>query len=354
MSPIEKRKLLEQMPSPFPPMSGPAILPTFPPMSIPRPSPVKRPPIQYPRMPPQPAPQPPAGGIADLFAALQGGGNSSLYDQMAPPPAQAGQSPYADFQYLLDTPVDQRGFGYVPPPVTEDSVVGGGINPQLPRNNLGDDMVFPEMGQQLPNDVPIAVEMPHPELPVELQGLGVMVADPMSQLPPKPMAPAPYDDSGPIRGGRFGRRFSPLMGPDIQARIDEMKAKVEANKTGAVANPAATLSDEELLALRERIGNLNLGSFGNFNLGNFNTPEQSVEPMAATEGVAAVTPEVLMAQMPSNPFMGGFDREALMARIEAMQAQNGGNTLNTRAPAPATMPRNLPMMGVNSMFRGRR
>tara|TARA_R110001606_G_scaffold131831_1_gene267810 strand:+ start:131 stop:592 length:462 start_codon:yes stop_codon:yes gene_type:complete len=153
----------------------------------------------------------------------------------------------------------------------------------------------------------------------------------------------------------------------MQARIDEMRAKVEANKTAPAASPAMTLSPEQLADLQERIGSLDLGSFGNFNLGNFNIPAQAVEPVAAPAVAPAVTPEALMAQMPNNPFIGNFDREALMARIEAMRAQNapakmagprtisdGGRTIKTGAPAPAAMPRNRPMMGVNSMLRGRR
>ena len=399
-------------------------------------------------MPPQaPLPQQPraqAGGIADLFAALQGGGNSSLYDQMAPPPAEAGPSPYADFQYLLDTPVDQRGFGYVPPvdeaygvdlavypsdidtrtpeelnepmdifdepvtvpaPVPEimevtvpETIVSDPIIPDgtpIIPDGLGDDIQYPDPVLEPIIDDFIVPErlMPNPIETGPVRGgpapipvipptgpVGPIINEYPDGFPlPKPMAPAPYDDSGPIRGEPRGRRFSPLIGPDMQARIDEMKAKVEANKAETVANPAVTLSDEELSALRERIGNLDLGSFGDFNLGNFNIPAQAVEPVAApavapaVEPVAApavapaVTPEALMAQMPNNPFIGNFDREALMARIEAMRAQNapakmagprtisdGGRTIKTGAPAPAAMPRNRPMMGVNSMLRGRR
>ena len=376
-------------------------------------------------MPPQaPLPQQPraqAGGIADLFAALQGGGNSSLYDQMAPPPTEAGPSPYADFQYLLDTPVDQRGFGYVPPvdeaygvdlgpidpsdietrtpeepsepmdifdepvtvsaPVPEimevtvpETIVSDPIIPDgtpIIPDNLGDDIQYPDPVLEPIIDDFIVPERLMPN-PIETGPVrGGPAPQPVIPQSPKPMAPAPYDDSGPIRGEPRGRRFSPLIGPDMQARIDEMKAKVEANKAETVANPAVTLSDEELSALRERIGNLDLGSFGDFNLGNFNIPAQAVEPVAApaVEPVAApaVTPEALMAQMPNNPFIGNFDREALMARIEAMRAQNapakmagprtisdGGRTIKTGAPAPAAMPRNRPMMGVNSMLRGRR
>ena len=372
-------------------------------------------------MPPQaPLPQQPraqAGGIADLFAALQGGGNSSLYDQMAPPPAEAGPSPYADFQYLLDTPVDQRGFGYVPPvdeaygvdlgpidpsdietrtpeelnepmdifdepvtvsaPVPEimevtvpETIVSDPIIPDgtpIIPDNLGDDIQYPDPVLEPIIDDFIVPERLMPN-PIETGPVrGGPAPQPVIPQSPKPMAPAPYDDSGPIRGEPRGRRFSPLIGPDMQARIDEMKAKVEANKAETVANPAVTLSDEELSALRERIGNLDLGSFGDFNLGNFNIPAQAVEPVAAPAVAPAVTPEALMAQMPNNPFIGNFDREALMARIEAMRAQNapakmagprtisdGGRTIKTGAPAPAAMPRNRPMMGVNSMLRGRR
>ena len=137
----------------------------------------------------------------------------------------------------------------------------------------------------------------------------------------------------------------------MQARIDEMRAKVEANKTAPAASPAMTLSPEQLAALQERIGSLDLGSFGDFNLGNFNIPAQAVEPVAAPAVAPAVTPEALMAQMPNNPFIGNFDREALMARIEAMRAQEAPARA---APTPAAMPPSRPMMGVNPIFRGRR
>ena len=329
-------------------------------------------------MPPQaPLPQQPraqAGGIADLFAALQGGGNSSLYDQMAPPPTEAGPSPYADFQYLLDTPVDQRGFGYVPPadifdePVAEvpapvpeimevrvpETIVSDPIIPDgtpIIPDNLGDDIQYPDPVLEPIIDDFIVPERLMPN-PIETGPVrGGPAPQPVIPQSPKPMAPAPYDDSGPIRGEPRGRRFSPLIGPDMQARIDEMKAKVEANKAETVANPAVTLSDEELSALRERIGNLDLGSFGDFNLGNFNIPAQTVEPVAAPAVAPAVTPEALMAQMPNNPFIGNFDREALMARMAAMSAQVAPERA---APMPEAIRRSRPMMGVNSMLRGRR
>ena len=389
-------------------------------------------------MPPQaPLPQQPraqAGGIADLFAALQGGGNSSLYDQMAPPPTEAGPSPYADFQYLLDTPVDQRGFGYVPPvdeaygvdlgpidpsdietrtpeelnepmdifdepvtvsaPVPEimevtvpETIVSDPIIPDgtpIIPDNLGDDIQYPDPVLEPIIDDFIVPErlMPNPIETGPVRGgpapipvipptgpVGPIINEYPDGFPlPKPMAPAPYDDSGPIRGEPRGRRFSPLIGPDMQARIDEMRAKVEANKTAPAASPAMTLSPEQLADLQERIGSLDLGSFGNFNLGNFNIPAQAVEPVAAPAVAPAVTPEALMAQMPNNPFIGNFDREALMARIEAMRAQNapakmagprtisdGGRTIKAGAPAPTPMPRSRPDdRGVNSMLRGRR
>ena len=354
-------------------------------------------------MPPQaPLPQQPraqAGGIADLFAALQGGGNSSLYDQMAPPPAEAGPSPYADFQYLLDTPVDQRGFGYVPPadifdgPVAEvappvpeimevtvpETIVSDPIIPDgtpIIPDGLGDDIQYPDpvMGPIIDDFIVPERLMPNPieTGPVRGGPAPQPVIPPMDRVPlgysgpppetiineypdgfplPKPMAPAPYDDSGPIRGEPRYRKFSPLIGPDMQARIDEMRAKVEANKTAPAASPAMTLSPEQLADLQERIGSLDLGSFGNFNLGNFNIPAQAVEPVAAPAVAPAVTPEALMAQMPNNPFIGNFDREALMARMAAMSAQVAPERA---APMPEAIRRSRPMMGVNSMLRGRR
>ena len=381
-------------------------------------------------MPPQaPLPQQPraqAGGIADLFAALQGGGNSSLYDQMAPPPTEAGPSPYADFQYLLDTPVDQRGFGYVPPvdeaygvdlgpidpsdietrtpeelnepmdifdepvtvpaPVPEimevtvpETIVSDPIIPDgtpIIPDNLGDDIQYPDPVLEPIIDDFIVPErlMPNPieTGPVRGGPAPQPVIPPMDRVPlgysgpppetiineypdgfplPKPTAPAPYDDSGPIRGEPRYRKFSPLIGPDMQARIDEMRAKVEANKTAPAASPAMTLSPEQLADLQERIGSLDLGSFGNFNLGNFNIPAQAVEPVAAPAVAPAVTPEALMAQMPNNPFIGNFDREALMARMAAMSAQVAPERA---APMPEAIRRSRPMMGVNSMLRGRR
>ena len=345
-------------------------------------------------MPPQaPLPQQPraqAGGIADLFAALQGGGNSSLYDQMAPPPAEAGPSPYADFQYLLDTPVDQRGFGYVPPadifdgPVAEvaqpvPEIMEAGVpetivsDPMIPDGSpiipdgLGDDIYLPDpvMGEIIDDVIIPERLMPDPIETGPVRGgpapipvipptgpVGPIINEYPDGFPlPKPMAPAPYDDSGPIRGEPRGRRFSPLIGPDMQARIDEMRAKVEANKTAPAASPAMTLSPEQLADLQERIGSLDLGGFGNFNLGNFNIPAQAVEPVAAPAVAPAVTPEALMAQMPNNPFIGNFDREALMARMAAMSAQVAPERA---ASMPEAIRRSRPMMGVNSMLRGRR
>ena len=245
----------------------------------------------------------------------------------------------------------------VPETIVSDPIIPDGT-PIIP-DGLGDDIQYPDPVMEPIIDDFIVPERLMPN-PIETGPVrGGPAPQPVIPQSPKPMAPAPYDDSGPIRGEPRGRRFSPLIGPDMQARIDEMKAKVEANKAETVANPAVTLSDEELSALRERIGNLDLGSF--------NIPAQAVEPVAAPAVAPAVTPEALMAQMPNNPFIGNFDREALMARIEAMRAQNapakmagprtisdGGRTIKTGAPAPAAMPRNRPMMGVNSMLRGRR
>ena len=295
-----------------------------------------------------------------------------------------------DEPVTVSAPVPEIMEVTVPETIVSDPIIPDGT-PIIP-DNLGDDIQYPDPVMEPIIDDFIVPErlMPNPieTGPVRGGPAPQPVIPPMDRVPlgysgpppetiineypdgfplPKPMAPAPYDDSGPIRGEPRGRRFSPLIGPDMQARIDEMKAKVEANKAETVANPAVTLSDEELSALRERIGNLDLGSFGDFNLGNFNIPAQTVEPVAAPAVAPAVTPEALMAQMPNNPFIGNFDREALMARIEAMRAQNapakmagprtisdGGRTIKTGAPAPAAMPRNRPMMGVNSMLRGRR
>tara|TARA_R110000868_G_scaffold124961_1_gene330172 strand:- start:10 stop:768 length:759 start_codon:yes stop_codon:yes gene_type:complete len=175
----------------------------------------------------------------------------------------------------------------------------------------------------------------------------------LGKMPSNQANPVASDPAGTSISLPGGGSF--LLTPDIQARIDEMQAKVAANQAAPAANPAMTMSPEELAALRERLGNMNFGGFG----GNFNIPTQAVAPEAAP----ATTPESLMAQMPKNSFMGEpFDKEALMARIEAMQAQNagnpvkmdgprtisgGGSTVKTGAPRPM-------MMGRNPMFRGGR
>ena len=329
-------------------------------------------------MPPQaPLPQQPraqAGGIADLFAALQGGGNSPLYDQIAPPQAEAGPSPYADFQYLLDTPASERGYGFVPPPVDEAYGVDlGPIDPSdidtrtpeelnepmdvfdepiinsAPRPEIMPDIRFPPevtAPEPIINSAPRPEIMPDIRFPTEFTAPETIVPDPV-------MEDVTADPAGTRISLPGGGSF--LLTPDMQARIDEMQAKVAANQAAPAANPAMTMSPEELAALRERLGNMNFGGFG----GNFNIPTQAVAPEAAP----ATTPESLMAQIPNNSFMGGaFDREALMARIKAMQAQNavnpvkmdgprtisgGGSTVKTGAPRPM-------MMGRNPMFRGGR
>ena len=247
-------------------------------------------------MRPAPLPQQPraqAGGISDLLAALQGGGNSSLYDQMAPPPAEAGPSPYADFQYLLDTPVDQRGFGYVPP---VDEAYGVDFGPIDPSD----------------------IETRTPE--------EIMAIEDFNKMAPMPSTPTGtieevIPDGMPVEQDVY---VADIQVPDMQARIDEMQARVAANQAAPAANPAMTMSPEELAALRERLGNMNFGGFG----GNFNIPTQAVAPAVAP----TTTPESLMAQMSSNPFIGNFDREELMARIEAMQAQNAGNPVKMNGP----------------------
>jgi len=297
-------------------------------------------------MPPQaPLPQQPraqAGGIADLFAALQGGGNSSLYDQMAPPPTEAGPSPYADFQYLLDTPVDQRGFGYVPPVDEAYGVDLGPIDPSdidtrtpeelnepmdvfdtttmaPPPSNMRD--IYNEPPPEVTAPEPIINSAPRPEImpdirfPTEFTAPETIVPDPV-------MEDVTADPAGTRISLPGGGSF--LLTPDMQARIDEMQAKVAANQSAPAANPAMTMSPEELAALRERLGNMNFGGFG----GNFNIPTQAVAPAVAP----TTTPESLMAQMSSNPFIGNFDREELMARIEAMQAQNAGNPVKMNGP----------------------
>ena len=379
-------------------------------------------------MPPQaPLPQQPraqAGGIADLFAALQGGGNSSLYDQMAPPPAEAGPSPYADFQYLLDTPASERGYGFVPQ--TVDGAGGSGISGQgVDLDPFSFDLSNTEnviydgpppsgtIDQVLPEGLPVEQDMyvMDPNLgnspaanPYQanvdfmnniaqenaLQGgmspsysydpqtgqyardnssFGLTGDAAMTYYSPeefesefgRALGKMPSNQANPVASDPAGTSISLpgggsfLLTPDMQARIDEMQAKVAANQAAPAANPAMTMSPEELAALRERLGNMNFGGFG----GNFNIPTQAVAPEAAP----ATTPESLMAQMPNNSFMGGaFDKEALMARIEAMQAQNagnpvkmdgprtisgGGSTVKTGAPRPM-------MMGRNPMFRGGR
>ena len=420
-APNAQRKLFDLIPAgrqaPLP--QKPRIpIGSFPPMRMPMPMPPQAP------LPQQPRAQ--AGGIADLFAALQGGGNSSLYDQMAPPPAEAGPSPYADFQYLLDTPASERGYGFVPPPVDEAYGVDlGPIDPSdfvtttmaPPPSNMRDIYNEPPpsgtIDQVLPEGLPVEQDMyvMDPNLgnspaanPYQanvdfmnniaqenaLQGgmspsysydpqtgqyardnssLGLTGDAAMTYYSPeefesefgRALGKMPSNQANPVASDPAGTSISLpgggsfLLTPDIQARIDEMQAKVAANQAAPAANPAMTMSPEELAALRERLGNMNFGGFG----GNFNIPTQAVAPEAAP----ATTPESLMAQMPKNSFMGEpFDKEALMARIEAMQAQNagnpvkmdgprtisgGGSTVKTGAPRPM-------MMGRNPMFRGGR
>jgi len=350
------------------------------PMPMPRPDsiPLLPPIFGGGRMPPPPPlmqqPRAQAGGISDLLAALQGGGNSPLYDQIAPPQAEAGPSPYADFQYLLDTPASERGYGFVPPPVDEAYGVDlGPIDPSdidtrtpeelnepmdvfdepiinsAPRPEIMPDIRFPPevtAPEPIINSAPRPEIMPDIRFPTEFTAPETIVPDPV-------MEDVTADPAGTRISLPGGGSF--LLTPDMQARIDEMQAKVAANQAAPAANPAMTMSPEELAALRERLGNMNFGGFG----GNFNIPTQAVAPEAAP----ATTPESLMAQMPNNSFMGGaFDREALMARIKAMQAQNavnpvkmdgprtisgGGSTVKTGAPRPM-------MMGRNPMFRGGR
>jgi len=412
---------IARMPSPFPPMGTPAPYddsspirgkPRFPPMRTPMPMPRQSPFPQLPpifgggQMPPQaPLPQQPraqAGGIADLFAALQGGGNSSLYDQMAPPPAEAGPSPYADFQYLLDTPVDQRGFGYVPPVDEAYGVDLGPIDPSdidtrtpeefnepmdvfdmpimaPPPSNMRDIYNEPPpsgtIDQVIPAGTPIEQDLGNSPAanPYQanvdfmnniaqenaLQGgmspsysydpqtgqyardsssLGLTGDAAMTYYSPeefesefgRALGKMPSNQANPVASDPAGTNISLpsggsfLLTPDMQARIDEMQAKVAANQAAPAANPAMTMSPEELAALRERLGNMNFGGFG----GNFNIPTQAVAPAVAP----TTTPESLMAQMSSNPFIGNFDREELMARIEAMQAQNAGNPVKMNGP----------------------
>jgi hypothetical protein len=306
-----------------------------------------------------------AGGISDLLAALQGGGNSPLYDQIAPPQAEAGPVPFADFQYLLNTPASERGYGFVPQTVDgagDSGMSGQGVDldpfsfgfpntenviyDEPPPSGTIDQVEPPPSGtidQVLPEGLPVEQDMY-----VMDPNLGNSPA--VNPVAANPVASDPAGTSISLPGGG-----SFLLTPDMQARIDEMQAKVAANQAAPAANPAMTMSPEELAALRERLGNMNFGGFG----GNFNIPTQAVAPEAAP----ATTLESLMAQIPNNSFMGrAFDREALMARIKAMQAQNavnpvkmdgprtisgGGSTVKTGAPRPM-------MMGRNPMFRGGR
>ena len=363
-------------------------------------------------MRPAPLPQQPrarAGGISDLLAGLQGGGNSSFYDQMAPPPSEAGPSPYADFQYLLDTPASERGYGFVPTTVDEGYGVDfGPIDPSEIDTRTPEEIASREALNRMapmPSTPTGTIEQVISDgMPMEQD---VYVMDPnLGNSPPANPFQANVDfmnniaQENALEGGaspsysfdpqtgqyavdsssygltgdaaityyspaefesEFGRALGKMPSnqsadiqvPDMQARIDEMQARVAANQAAPAANPAMAMSPEELAALRERISGMNFGGFG----GNFNIPAQAVVPEAAPK----VTPESLMAQMPNNPFMGGFDREALMARIEAMQAQNGGNPVKMAGPrtisgggSTVKTGATRPMMNRNPMFQGGR
>ena len=363
-------------------------------------------------MRPMPLPQQPrarAGGISDLLAGLQGGGNSSFYDQMAPPPSEAGPSPYADFQYLLDTPASERGYGFVPTTVDEGYGVdfgpidpseidtrtpeeiasGEALNRMAPTPSTPTGTIEQVISDGMPVEQDVYVMDPNlgnspPANPFQanvdfmnniaqentLEG----GASPSYSFDPQTgqyavdssaygltgdaaityYSPAEFESEfGRALGGLPSNQSADIQVPDMQARIDEMQARVAANQAAPAANPAMTMSPEQLAALRERISGMNFGGFG----GNFNIPAQAVVPEAAPK----VTPESLMAQMPNNPFMGGFDREALMARIEAMQAQNGGNPVKMAGPITNSNGRNTaktvgsrPMMNRNPMFQGGR
>ena len=367
-------------------------------------------------MRPAPLPQQPrarAGGISDLLAGLQGGGNSSFYDQMAPPPSEAGPSPYADFQYLLDTPASERGYGFVPTTVDEGYGVDfGPIDPSEIDTRTPEEIASREsfnrmvpmpstptgtIEQVIPDGMPVEqdVYVMDPNLGLDRQKTPTANpfqanvdfmnniaqenaleggASPSYSFDPQTGQYAVDSSSYGLTGdaaityyspaefeSEFGRALGKMPSnqsadiqvPDMQARIDEMQARVAANQAAPAANPAMAMSPEELAALRERISGMNFGGFG----GNFNIPAQAVVPEAAPK----VTPESLMAQMPNNPFMGGFDREALMARIEAMQAQNGGNPVKMAGPrtisgggSTVKTGATRPMMNRNPMFQGGR
>ena len=74
--------------------------------------------------------------------------------------------------------------------------------------------------------------------------------------------------------GPFGGNFT--MPDDMQDRIDAAKAAQAVKPPAPVATP--TMSEDELAALRARIGNLGLGGFGNINLAGIgnNIPAEEI------------------------------------------------------------------------------
>jgi len=131
-------------------------------------------------------------------------------------------------------------------------------------------------------------------IPDDIQDRIDAMNNPQPVTQPAVTMPAETNFSGPF-GGNF------TMPDNIQDRIDAAKAAQAVTPPAPVATP--TMSEDELAALRARIGNFGLGGFGNINLASIgnNIPVEEINKTGKTLNLNPATRGGFASQSATSP-----------------------------------------------------